>query len=82
MILILGSGQTGHYLLLGGTDFFFGRGGTEGEGGNGGGGGGGSLEYYRASGGKFYCDRTKILWAPSLSSTLPPPLGDKCGPVP
>ena len=67
MILILGSGQTGHYLLLGGTDFFFW------EGGNGGGGGGGSLEYYRASGGKFYCDRTKILWAPSLSSTLPPP---------
>lgn len=76
MILILGSGQTGHYLLLGGTDFCFW------EGGNGGGGGGGSLEYYRASGGKFYCDRTKILWAPSLSSTLPPPsLGDKCGPV-
>ena len=56
MILILGTSQTGHYLLLGG-----------------GGNGGGSLEYYRASGGKFYCDRTKILWAPSLSSTLPPP---------
>ena len=67
MILILGTSQTGHYLLLGG-------GGNGGE--------GGSLEYYRASGGKFYCDRTKILWAPSLSSTLPPPLGDKCGPVP
>ena len=64
MILILGTSQTGHYLLLGGTDFFFG---------GGGGNGGGSLEYYRASGGKFYCDRTKILWVPSLSSTLPPP---------
>ena len=62
--------------IAGGDGFFFW------EGGNGGGGGGGSLEYYRASGGKFYCDRTKILWAPSLSSTLPPPLGDKCGPVP
>ena len=73
MILILGTSQTGHYLLLEDDGFFFGRGGN----------GGGSLEYYRASGGKFYCDRTKILWVPSLSSTLPPPpLGDKCGPVP
>ena len=64
MILILGTSQTGHYLLLGwGTDFFFGGGGN----------GGGSLEYYRASRGKFYCDRTKILRVPSLSSTLPPP---------
>ena len=63
MILILGTSQTGHYLLLGGTDFFWGGGGN----------GGGSLEYYRASGGKFYCDRTKILWVPSLSSTLLPP---------
>lgn len=72
MILILGTSQTGHYLLLGwGTDFFFGGGGN----------GGGSLEYYRASGGKFYCDRTKILWVPSLSSTLPPLSGinvDRC----
>lgn len=73
MILILETSQTGHYLLLGGGRIFF-----LGGGGN----GGGSLEYYRASGGKFYCDRTKILWVPSLSSTLPPPLGDKCGPVP
>ena len=72
MILILGTSQTGHYLLLGGGRIFFGGGGN----------GGGSLEYYRASGGKFYCDRTKILRVPSLSSTLPPPLGDKCGPVP
>ena len=61
------------FIAGGGADFFLG-------GGNGG--GGGSLEYYRASGGKFYCDRTKILCAPSLSSTLPPPLEDKCGPVP
>ena len=73
MILILGTSQTGHYLLLGGDGFFLG---------GGGGNGGGSLEYYRASGGKFYCDRTKILWVPSLSSTLPPPLSginvDRC----
>ena len=60
--------------IAGGGDGFFWGGGN--------GGGGGSLEYYRASGGKFYCDRTKILRVPSLSSTLPPPLGDKCGPVP
>lgn len=64
MILILGTSQTGHYLLLGGGDGFFWGGGN--------GGGGGSSEYYRASGGKFYCDRTKILRVPSLSSTLPP----------
>lgn len=32
MILILGTSQTGHYLLLGGTDFFLGGGeGTEGD---------------------------------------------------
>ena len=71
MILILGTSQTGHYLLLEGDGFFLGRGGN----------GGGSLEYYRASGGKFYCDRTKILWVPSLSSTLPPLSGinvDRC----
>ena len=58
--------------IAGGDEFFLGGGGN----------GGGSLEYYRASGGKFYCDRTKILWVPSLSSTLPPPLSginvDRC----
>ena len=31
MILILGTSQTGHYLLLGGTDFFLGGEGTEGD---------------------------------------------------
>lgn len=67
--------QSNQSLFIAGGDGFF-------LGGGGNGGGGGSLEYYRASGGKFYCDRTKILWVPSLSSTLPPPLGDKCGPVP
>lgn len=57
--------------IAGGDGFFFGGGGN----------GGGSLEYYRASGGKFYCDRTKILRVPSLSSTLPPLSGinvDRC----
>lgn len=59
------------FIAGGGTDFFLGGGGN----------GGGSLEYYRASGGKFYCDRTKILRVPSLSSTLPPLSGinvDRC----